>query len=200
MLPGRPLQHIQTMRAHTYAIPVAEWRREYVAPRSLLMWRPPPLVLAAEGLCTPDLAVLFSFSAGCGLRQLCELEISDDTVSDAALALFARAIGRGGMPSLWSTTIARCGVSSQGASVLASALASPDESGRPSLDGLMYLRLMGNQIGDAGAGSLASALDAGAATSLCVLDLSDNPAEGAGTERLMVTCARRDIALQVPMP
>jgi hypothetical protein len=196
LLPGKPIGHVQTVTTGSYAMPFGEWRGAYGAARASLFARtPPPLVLAAAGLCAPDLAALFSYAAGGGMANLREIDISDDAVSDGSLALLGRAVGRGGMANLWSLSLARCGVTSAGAAALAAALAAPDEAGRPTLPRLMYLHLMGNAIGDAGAAALAAALESSrAAASLCVLDLGGNPAAAEGAERLAAACARRDVA------
>ena len=197
LLPQQPLEQVTTLRAGEHSMPIAEWRREYASGGGRYFVRhPAPLQLKSEGIGAADLAVVFSFAAGGGMPGLRELELSacaDGDLGDLAISLFARAVGRGAMYNLWSITFEALGITSCGASTLASALASRNEAGPQALKKLMYLRLTRNEIGSAGAGALANALGAGAATSLCVIDLRENPTTGSGTERLLTACASRDI-------
>ena len=142
--------------------------------------------------------MLFSLSCGGdggGMARLRELDLSECAVSDRALELISCALRRGAMPNLWALRLDSCAISSRGTAALAAALAHP--KGAAPLPKLMYLQLMCNDVGDDGACALAFALNAGAAASLCELDLRGNPIASAGTERLNAACAHRDISLRV---
>ena len=93
------------------------------------------------------------------------------------------------MANLWALTLTDNHIGDAGFASLASAL--------PRLPRLQFLDILSNQIGGAGARSFAGALTEGAGSSLCQMDIRNNPIDRAAATLLYNVSNEREINLMI---